>query len=108
MDPSKREIKPLDTVEEVLKWTVPSGGGDQFTQYKRSQFYLPGDLWANSDRSWETLVSLPLKRDDCSRPKTLVCHGKSFIDHFTHHSRSEIISHVCPFLLRHDGRIPSR
>ena len=77
MDPSKREIKPLDSVEEVLNWRAPSDGdqdGEQFTQYKRSQLYLPGDLWSESDKTWETLLSLPLKRADCSRPKTLVCH----------------------------------
>ena len=62
--PSKREIKPLESVEEVLKWTVPSGEADQLTrQYKRSQFYLPGDLWASSDKTWETLLSLPLKKE---------------------------------------------
>ena len=73
--PSKREIKPLESVEEVLKWTAPSGEADQLTrQYKRSQFYLPGDLWASSDKTWETLLSLPLKKEGCSRPKTLVCH----------------------------------
>ena len=79
MDPSKKEIKPLDSVEEVLRWTAPSVDvgeqeDEQLTQYKRSQFYLPGDLWSSSDKSWETLVSLPLKKAGSSRPKTLVCH----------------------------------
>ena len=101
---SGREIHPLDSVEEVLSWTAPSDGNQLPTHLRRSKFYLPGDLWAKSDKSWEALVSTPLEEDSRCRPKTLVCHDMMggylqdrFIDgcaedgyHFRHWSNIDI------------------
>ena len=106
MDTSQpgREIRPLDSVEDVLGWTAPSDGDPDLSQSTRSQFFLSGHLWAQSDRSWEALLSIPLEKESRGRPKTLVCHDMMggylqdrFIDgcqedgyHFRHWSHIDI------------------
>lgn len=69
-----KEIVPLKTVEEVLNWD-PDGNQAKFeNEWEKSEYYLPGETWARTNRSWETLVSTSLMKEEGSRPKTLVCH----------------------------------
>ena len=103
-NPTGREIQPLDSVSSVLEWKEPSGDSPHLAHQPRSPYYLPGHLWAKTDKSWEALVSIPLEKDRRSRPKTLVCHDMMggylqdrFIDgcdqdgyHFRHWSNIDI------------------
>ena len=69
-----KEIVPLKTVQEVLNWT-PDGNEANFeTEWEKSEYYLPGETWAKSNKSWDELLSTQLTKDNRSRPKTLVCH----------------------------------
>jgi len=69
-----KEIVPLKTVEEVLNWK-PDGTEEIFeNQCEKSEYYLCGETWAKSNKTWESLVSTPLTKEDRIRPKTLVCH----------------------------------
>lgn len=69
-----KEIVPLKTVQEVLNWT-PDGNEAKFEmEWEKSEYYLPGETWTKTNKSWDALLSTPLTKDNQSRPKTLVCH----------------------------------
>lgn len=69
------EIVPLKTVQEVLNWVPAENEQRVFeSQAERSQYYLAGNEWANTNKSWESLLATKLAKEDRTRPKTLVCH----------------------------------
>ena len=58
---SKEETKPLQTLEEALNWSPEATKTFTYPEtYTRSSYYLSGDTWTHRNRSWDSLVSIPL------------------------------------------------
>jgi len=71
---SDKEIFPLKSVQEVLNWT-PDGNEANFeTQWEKSEYYLPGEAWTRTNKTWDDFLSTELIKENGKRPKTLVCH----------------------------------
>ena len=72
---SRKQIEPLKTLKEVLEWKPLEGKPFSYPDsYQRSEFYLPGEEWCLKQRTWESLLKIPLKKSNGDRPKTVLCH----------------------------------
>ena len=106
---SNKEIFPLKSVQEVLNWT-PDGNEANFeTQWDKSEYYLSGEEWAKTNKTWDAFLSTELLKEDGKRPKTLVCHDMMggylqdrFVDgceedgyHFRHWNQIDIFVYFC-------------
>jgi len=72
----KMEISPLNSVEEILQWQPNpafESPGIPFS-VSRSPKYLAGRDWVEESMHWDWLVTQPLKVEDSSKPRTLLCH----------------------------------
>jgi len=69
------ECKPLKNLEELFSWEPKLEFiREPKFQIFRSKTYLDGKQWIQNKKSWDWLVKNPLKKEDGTKPRTLVCH----------------------------------